>query len=187
MGKVINVQGRILEAIKPKWAEFLRKGNTIIGQEGVTFFKNSFRNQGFTRNTLVPWRRTMSGKGNTHGKRSSGILIRSGKLMRSIFVSARSLTKITITAPMPYAQAHNEGFKGTVQVKAHSRRSYAKKKVEAVGKKRGHTVKEVKTTGKVRAHSRAMNIPRRQYMGESPALDKILEKELTKLANTINL
>jgi hypothetical protein len=188
MPKTIVIKADFIAALAPKKAEFLQKASIIVGQEAVNFFRSSFRNQGFTRNTLVPWRRT-STKKNTFGKRSQGILIGSGRMMRSIYVAYRSLSKTTVAVPVPYAQVHNEGFKGTVSVRAHTRRVLAKTKVDngftKNGRRRTKTVTSLKSKGSVRAHTRRMNMPRRQFAGESPALDKIHENELNKLANTI--
>ncbi|NJM13984.1 MAG: hypothetical protein HC896_00120 [Bacteroidales bacterium] len=188
MPKTIVIKGNFISALEPKKAEFLRQASIIVGQEAVNFFRSSFRNQGFTRNTLVPWRRTKT-KNNTFGKRSQGILIGSGRMMRSIYVSYRSLSKTTVAIPVPYAQVHNEGFKGTVSVRAHTRKNYIKAKVQGSynqsGKRRTKTIEILKGEAKVRAHTRRMNMPRRQFAGESPTLDKMHETKLNQLANTL--
>jgi hypothetical protein len=188
MSKTIVIKADFMLALAPKKAEFLQKASIIIGQEAVNFYRSSFRAQGFTRNTLVPWRRTAT-KSNSFGKRSQGILIGSGRMMRSIYVAYRSLSKTTVAVPVPYAQVHNEGFKGTVSVRAHTRRVLSKTKVDngltKSGRRRTKTVTSVKSKGNVRAHTRRMNMPQRQFAGPSPALDNIHENKLNKLAATI--
>jgi hypothetical protein len=159
----------------------------IIAQEGVNFFKDSFRNQGFTNNTLIPWRRTKH-KQNQFGKKSQGILIRSGRLMRSIFASERTIKRITISVPTPYAQVNNEGFQGTVTVREHTRHVYTSKRIKyktSKGNQRSKTVKMANGSHTVRSHTRTMNIPRRQFIGDSAVLNKQIDQILTKAIDKI--
>jgi hypothetical protein len=90
---------------------------------------------------------------------------------------------------MPYAKVHNEGFKGEVTVKSHTRNRYSKAKVGTgkftqKGKERKKTVtfKSGETT--VKSHTRKVNIPQRQFIptqdSPSPVLNNAITRELTK-------
>jgi len=85
-------------------------------------FDNSFRNQGFTDSGFQPWkprkqekrvvflgkRIKARGKGGRYTSSNRAILIRSGRLRRSI--KARFSGKsILFTSDVEYAQIHNEG------------------------------------------------------------------------------
>lgn len=62
---------------------------------------------------------------------------------------------------VPYAQIHDEGGKINQSVKAHSRKHYK--------------------TGKrysVRAHNRTLDMPQRKFLGYTPDIDKITDKEI---------
>ncbi len=82
-----------------------------IGAVAEQFFKESFENQGFSNNTLVPWKGTRGGKSNAFGSKSSGILIGSGTLKRSIsFAASKGYVEVSVDGDVvPYAKIHNEG------------------------------------------------------------------------------
>ena len=139
-----------------------------IAAEAELFFTDSFRAQGFTDKMLRPWKPTKKGKKSTLGH-SAGILIRSGALKRSVRTVKQREGIVHIAAGdqhVPYAKIHNEGFNGIEAVKSFRRRSH----------KGGTTV---------RSHSRHMNMPQRQFMGESQMLntniDRIIVREISAL------
>lgn len=96
-------------------------------------------------------------------------LIATGNLRNSLLVE-REPGKITISfgkePVVNYAQVHNEGFDGEVNVRAFTR-----------------TVKGKTQT--VKAHKKHMRIPQRQFLGESKALEEILHSELEATAAEI--
>lgn len=100
-------------------------------------------------------------------------LIQSGALKRS-FNGESTPQQVRIYTNVPYARVHNEGYKGTESVKAHTRGVYTKKG-------RGKKVKS--GVQQVRAFTRQMNIRQRQfapYEGhESPTLNKEVEQIIT--------
>ena len=103
------------------------------------------------------------------------MLVRSGKLQGSVRVARVTPQKVVIAAgnsKVPYAQVHNEGFTGSVVVKAHTRKL----------KKRG---KKKKRTVEVRSHTRKMNIPQRQFMGNCPELERKLKTVSEQLFKSI--
>ena len=99
------------------------------------------------------------------------MLVRSGKLQGSVRVARVTPKKVVIAAgnsKVPYAQVHNEGFTGSVVVKAHTRKL----------KKQGKKVE-------VRSHTRKMNIPQRQFMGNCPELERKLKTVSEQLFKSI--
>lgn len=147
-----------------------------LGIEAVEFFDSSFKSQGFTDATLVPWRRTKSGKNNLFSRKSEGILIGRGRLRRGTRLRSVVGMRAEVVNNVPYAAAHNEGFKGTVTVPQHVRRiktfSYDMKSGKR--KKTGHRDIIVK------AHARRMNLPRRHFMGNSRQLSDRHKRTILK-------
>ncbi len=80
----------------------------LVSNNSKNFFLQSFRNQGFTDNSLEKWQ-----KRDNRSRRNSGraILVDTGALRRSIKVSQSSFNKIVITSNLPYAAVHNYGLK----------------------------------------------------------------------------
>lgn len=150
----------------------------------VNFFKERFvlgrdiYNVPFKKrkNNVDPGRATLVGKGTAILKRD----------VHKIFVNdVRAIVGTTkITAP--YGKAHNEGFKGTVTVRAHGRHRYKKVKEKYTTKKgneRTRTSKQIdSSSGKIQVGTfrRKMNLPQRRFMGNSPFLDRRIQKEITK-------
>ncbi len=149
------------------------------GAEAVRFFKNSWREQAWIDTRVELWKKRQNESKKNKGR---GILIQSGRLRRSIRVAYRSGNIIVIATDVPYARAHNEGFKGTVTVKAHKRNQYTEKKVGTgvysirTRKERKKRVKEVTGQISVKSHTRKMKLPKRQFMGESHYLSKRFER-----------
>jgi phage gpG-like protein len=86
--------------------------NSLVqaGVKAVNHFKKSFRDGGFTDNSLDKWPSRKS-------KKDSGraILVKSGNLRRSIHVSKTNKSKLSLivsTSGVSYAKIHNEGGTG---------------------------------------------------------------------------
>lgn len=174
-----------LRNIEANYKRVLVKVPGMLGNEAVNFFKDSFRLQGFLGARLEPWRKRRSRK-----RAGRAILVKSGRLRRSPRIASNSGGIVRIGTDVPYAKAHNEGYRGVVNVPAHSRGRYTKSK-EGRGifsvktrKERMRTVKTKTGTIQVRAHTKRMNLPKRQFMGYSPYLDaklkRLLQAELLK-------
>lgn len=135
----------------------------------LRFSKERFRQKNWIDTTPQKWK--------PRQRRDRGsLMIRSGRLKRSIRVLNKTATSVTIGTDVPYARIHNEG--GTIRekvfVKQHSRK-------RAPRQNRG--------TGKiqVKAHTQMMNtqVPPRPFIGESRALLNKIEKKMNKLAQNI--
>ncbi len=130
-------------------------------------FKNNFREQGFFGEK---WVATKASKTNKRGRGS--ILIVTGAMRRSIRSMIRGMA-VVFTSNLPYTALHNEGGSFAVNVRAHSR-----------------TSKKTGNTHAVRSHTRQMNMPQRQFIGDHEkvreALGDIVFKRLEKFSQRLS-
>ena len=129
-------------------------------------FKNNFREQGFFGQR---WVATKVSKTNKRGKGS--ILIVTGAMRRSIRSQIRGMA-VVFSSNLPYTALHNEGGKFSVTIRAHSR----------TNSKTGNSYS-------VRSHSRQMNMPQRQFIGDhelvQQALGEIVFKRLQEYSQNL--
>lgn len=132
----------------------------IVAETATEYFKSTFRKKAFDGK---PW---PSGR----PKRRGSLLVDSGALMNSIRPSLVSRERVRISAgneKVNYAQIHNEGLVGSINVKAHKRK----------GKKgKMHNVK---------AHKRNVRMPKRQFMGHAEELNKLIHRRIEGYIQTI--
>lgn len=162
-----------------------------IGAEAVRFSKESWRRQGWQGATFEPWQKRRGGKNN----RGRAILVRSGRLRRSVRVLRATTDSVVIGTDVPYAAAHNNGFRGTVNVKVHKRNRYKKTRTGTgiysvkTKKERTRTVSSYDGAHWVQSHTRTMRIPKRQFIGESPYMEakikRLIAAEVLKAARRI--
>ena len=164
----------------------------MIGAQAVVFYKQRFKEQAWTDTATQPWKPRKPGTPRNAGR---AILKDTGRLQRSIRVINVTRTSVTIGTDVPYAKAHNEGFKGMVTVPAHTRSRYEKVKVGTgqfsikTQKERTRTEKRVVQGSEitVKAHTKRMNLPRRQFIGNSRVLNqqvgRLIKAEINKALN----
>ena len=155
----------------------------MVGMEAVNFSKERFVQQNWYDTAPIPWplRRHLRRGGK---KRQQGaVLVDSGRLKRSIRIVSVSGTTVIIGTDVPYAQMHNDGFKGKENVKAYRQRVKAhKRKIKVKTKKGGTKTKAVQVkahTRNIAAHQREVDMPRRRFLGESVELNRRIEKLIT--------
>lgn len=152
----------------------------IVGNMAVNFFKDSFRRQGFIKDTsLERWdpRKVNPKKG---GKRN--ILVKSGALRRSVRIIRSGPGYVVVGSDLPYAKIHNEGgtIRGTFRVRQYNRKSFTRTWKGKRQKVKASTVSN---------HTRKVNteIPQRQFIGLSPFLIRRIgmntEYDLRKIMN----
>lgn len=149
-----------------------KQANTIL-----RFVNGNFRAQGWQGTYFKKWKPTKKKKG--------AILIKSGRLRAGTTVSIQQ-GQVTVQNKMPYAFVHNEGFKGKMVIRAHTRNKYSKTKVGTgkltkTGKERQKTVSFKSGESKVRTHTRRVNIPRRQFMPTEKRQSVALNKSILKM------
>jgi len=145
-----------------------------LANMSLKFFDQSFKKQGFEDNIFQHWKERKK-----KDKRNRKILIKSGALRRSIMVKYKSFNKIIIGSYLPYSRIHNEG--GTIKREAHAKTLNFH--IQKNGKSRF-----VKATSK-RANFQAdynvgaytINMPKRQFMGNSARLRRMQEDKILKM------
>lgn len=169
------------KALTAKAREIQTYANTqfpsIAGNITLRFIDGNFRAGGFQAGTFKRWKR---GKGTP--------LIKTGALRAANYYTTQP-GQVTIKNNMPYARVHNEGFKGAITIKAHTRNTYGKTKVGTgrftkTGKERQQTLTVKTGEHKVRSHIRQVNIPQRQFMPisptDSPVLNNAIQRQVSR-------
>lgn len=154
------------------------------GTLAVNFSKERFRAQNWVDNITEPWKprsaKTWRKKAERPGR---AILVKRGRLRRSIRVISISATRIVIGTDVPYAQAHNDGFRGAVKqmVKKHTRRRYGRISSTNLDTRKTSSRRGVVGEITVKEHERTINqnIPRRRFLGSSAVLKSQLERMIT--------
>lgn len=147
-----------------------------IGTIMVNFSKDRFIAQNWVDEGYQMWPRRKMNKRN----RGRAILVKTGRLRRSIRIISVSRNYVTIGSDVPYAQAHNEGFTGSVSVRQHKRRRTGKAEVFSIKSRKKKNVKVDLGDLYVKSHSRQMSLPQRQFMGPSRMLSNRLTREIEK-------
>jgi phage gpG-like protein len=145
-----------------KYRQMRRTLPKEVSDIAVDEFKHNFRIGGYRGNAGVTFWKP---RANSKYSRGRGVLIKSGRLRRGTR-AAPTYDSARVVNDVPYAKAHNEGFKGRVRVKAFVRRK---------GKK----------VQRVRAHSREMNIPARPHMVSGQPLLNNIDKHITSRITTL--
>lgn len=180
--------GKQFEAFYKKTKRAMDKFPVLAANAAENFFKDNFNNQSWTGQTQEPWKKRKTDK-NTHDS-GRAILVKSGRLKRSIRKMRADWTAVIVGTNEPYAEIHNEGFRGTEMVRQHFRIATKKavtryKKNNTASKSKGAFTRIKGKGHEVKAHMRKMNMPRRRFIGESPYLnqriDRIFINEFKKL------
>lgn len=180
---------RSIQAVEQAIIKTVPELPILMGNEAVNVTLDNFRAQGFINGGVHPWTPR-----SPNAKRNIGrsLLMDKGRLRRSIRIISTTSGSVTIGTDVPYGSAHNEGFTGTVQVRAHNRRLFNRRKVGTgkytrSGRESTRTETSVRTTVLVKAHPMQMRIPQRRFMGPSKELYERVEKVVvTRLQTAIN-
>lgn len=147
------------------------------GSESVRFFKESFRNEGFTDALFKAWPKTsnpMAGKRTMYGK---------GILMQSVRKTEQNKQRIVVESGTDYSEIQNNG--GTITVTAQMKSFFWAKFYELSGKvKQTSTGKVSRSKSNVKSSAKAefcrrmalmkvgtkIKIPQRQFMGNSQTM-----------------
>lgn len=164
-------------------AQLERRLPTLLGGEAVKFFKGSFRRKGFIDKTRSKWeaRKTKDNTRTRKGRKSRSLMIKSGRLRRSIRVTEKTRTHVKIGTDVPYAKAHNEGeeIKQVIDITRKMRkffwaRYYATN--DPMWKALALKKEPIRRT---------IKMPQRQFMGDSEFLrrrfEKVMEHEVKQI------
>lgn len=158
----------------------------VLGNAAVNWVKDSFTQQGWRGATFEGWKAVKNEK-----RKAAAILIKTGRLRRSIRIVKMNASSVSIGSDVPYAEVHNDGFNGSVSVSAHSRNKYGKAKATSLKTKRQQSITFIDKTSQIGTHSRNMNMPRRQFaphdIGDSPVfmldMEAVVKNQLSNYFN----
>lgn len=171
-----------IKAVQRVYHTLPQKAATVA----VNFIKRRFIEQNWIDYSTEAWkRRKLRGK----NREQRAILTKTGRLRRSIRKGKVTPDYAIIETDVPYARVHNEGFRGTVNVRVHKRNRYKNVKTkEGTGvysvksrkeRQRTRTTRETSNTHWVQSHRRRVNMPRRQYMGVSGYMNRDIQRMMT--------
>lgn len=164
----------------------------VLANQAETFFQASFKKQGWDSNGVDKWQPRKRNR--TARDVTRNILIKSGALRRSIKTYEANFNQIIIGSDIPYAKVHNDGFRGVQYVKPHKRSSAAVTTsvygsptfVNGVWKRgKRRTVRIGDSRKNIGGYTRKMNMPKRQFIGDSVTLQKMQSQTITKVLDTI--
>ena len=163
----------------------LRKFPLLAANTGKNFFQDRFKTQDWIDHVTEPWKKRKPGS-----KRNTGraILTDTGRLKRGIRIKQADWSNVIVGNDVEYAEAHNSGVNIVVTVNEHSR--IASRKVATRYKKNGQASKQGRKkirgrTHQVKTHTRKMNLPKRQFIGNSAYLDRKIDREFIYELNKI--
>lgn len=143
--------------------------------EAVNFSKERFVRKNWVDKSVTRWKpRKASPEWQSDAQKKAAargsLMVKSGRLKRSIRKIKVTRNSVTIGTDVPYAEAHNEGavINQTVNVKKHSR------------KRKGRT-----ETVKAHKRKRKITLPERRFIGESALLLRRVERLVQREINEI--
>lgn len=80
---------------------------TIMGNDAINHFKDSFTNQGFTDDSLDKWKPRKRAE---RKRTTRAILVKTGRLKRSLTKRQVDRLSVRVSSNVPYALRHNEGL-----------------------------------------------------------------------------
>lgn len=159
--------GKPTDILKQKFQQALAGVPVIVGNEAVNFSLDRFAAQNWVGTATQSWPPRKPGAKRNNGR---ALLIDTGRLRRSIRVVSTTQTRVVIGTDVPYARVHNQGFRGVVHVSAHTRKISGMQKFSSGKSGKFIQKKTFKGTAQVKSYTRFMNMPRRQFIGNSPYL-----------------
>lgn len=144
----------------------------LVGNEAVNFFLDGFTKQAWQGDGgNQPWKPRKAGNKRNKGR---AILVNTGALKRGIVKQVGNGISVRVYvsgSASKYADMHNFGFIGGVQVTPHHRRTFGKVKVYNISTRRGRNIKAQTGRKQIQSFVRRINMPRRQFIGSSTQLD----------------
>ncbi len=140
-----------------------------MGDLAVNHFLESFQREGLEGEGKWTPRKGQSGDRTTR----RNLLVKTGKLRRSIRITRITPTSVSIGSDIPYAQIQNEGGTTHPQITSKSRKYFW-----AMYKKTGNQFwKNMATTKKTNL---TVNIPARPFMKFTPALKSLIGRHIVQ-------
>ncbi len=167
------MEGFDINRIAKEFGNYHRSLPTKVGAWAVEFYKESFRRQGYINKNFERWNARKRGDKKRSGR---AILTDTGTLRRSIRVVYKGRDYVVIGSNMPYAKIHNEG--GTIHMPTRKRKirfERSKGRFRFAKKASKNVIAEAMTASK----AYTVDMPKRQFMGESQFLERRIEMRIT--------
>ena len=151
--------------------------------EAVNFSKERFVQKNWIDRSRQSWKKRKR-------KDRGSLMVKSGRLKRSIRKLSYTRNSVTIGTDVPYAQAHNEGetINKTVRVKSHTRKVTKRARSERTGRVLKKRVNSGSTTVKAHTRKMKMTFPERRFIGQSALLirriERLTQREIDKILNS---
>jgi len=156
-------------------SQLYRKFPEMAAIEAVNFSKERFVRKNWVDKTVTAWKaRKPSPEWHSEAQKKAAargsLMVKSGRLKRSIRKIKVTRNSVTIGTDVPYAEPHNEGavINQTINVRTHSRKR----------KGRSETVK-------AHRRKRKITLPERRFIGESAILLRRVERLVQREINEI--
>jgi phage gpG-like protein len=156
-------------------SKLYRKFPEMAAIEAVNFSKERFVRKNWVDKSVTVWKsRKASPEWHSEAQKKAAsrgsLMVKSGRLKRSIRKIKVTRNSVTIGTDVPYAEAHNEGavINQMVNVKSHNR------------KRKGRT-----STVKAHRRKRKITLPERRFIGESALLLRRVERLVQREINDI--
>ena len=156
-------------------SKLYKKFPELAAIEAVNFSKERFVRKNWVDKSVTAWKaRKPSPDWHSEAQKKAAargsLMVKSGRLKRSIRKIKVTRNSVTIGTDVPYAQPHNEGavINQSVNVKTHSR------------KRKGRT-----ETVKAHRRKRKITLPERRFIGESAVLLRRVERLVQREINEI--
>lgn len=158
-----------------KLSKLYRKFPEMAAIEAVNFSKERFVRKNWVDRSVEAWKaRKASPEWHSEEQKKAAargsLMVKSGRLKRSIRKIKVTRNSVTIGTDVPYAEPHNEGavINQTINVRTHSRKR----------KGRSETVK-------AHRRKRKITLPERRFIGESAILLRRVERLVQREINEI--
>jgi phage gpG-like protein len=162
------------DQLVPALRSFTKRVPLIIGATIIDFALDNWDKQGFQAGSFQPWEKTVEPKPG----RSILVGKQSGRLRRSIRELRTSQSKVEVGSSLDYAKIHNDGGVIRVPVTDRSRRFFWAQYYRTNDPRWRGMALSKKSAFMIR-------IPKRQFIGQSPVLDRMVKEALEKELKTI--
>jgi phage gpG-like protein len=156
-------------------SKLYRKFPELAAIEAVNFSKERFVRKNWVDKSVTAWKaRKASPEWHSEAQKRAAsrgsLMVKSGRLKRSIRKIKVTRNSVTIGTDVPYAEVHNEGavINQSISVKTHTR------------KRKGRT-----ETVKAHRRKRKVTIPERRFIGDSAVLLRRIERLIQREINEI--
>ena len=190
-----------LKQAEQKARKALEAAIVDVGNTAKVFFVESFRKQGFDDKSVERWKprkkktyRTRSGK--VVDDTTRAILVKTGDLRRSIIRNPanRAALTIKISTDLAYAKIHNDGgtinkagFAGLMYYREVATNLATRKTLKRFASTKGKKANRATHAMEVNVGAHTINMPKRQFMGDSYNLNEKVKAVIVKRLDKVFL